>query len=197
MLTPTTTAQPTYTPLPIPASPAEISQDTPIEELLAIKHSWAQSAREEAYADLAYDVAFGLGQEVVTHPREHVYKIWSNDNVYVLAREYAEPYRSAMGTNLTVRCLEVYIGEPDRKYPGLVEQIFLSDNMVKVLHWHWNFFGGQLTEWDDNYLIPGKWIDVLRAEETAATEVRKRSNEAQLEKERKDLLAELLAGHDV
>jgi hypothetical protein len=198
MLTQITAATlPVETGLSIPSSPGEISPETSLEDLNTIKVSWAQNARELGHPEKVYNVAFWLGQEIVTHPREHVYKVWSSGNVYALAREYTERYQSADGTPLRVCSLAVFLGDPDRERKNLVDQIILSTKMFKVANWHWNIFGGEVKEWDDNYLIPGRWLDVFLAAEAEANEVAARATVDQMENERQCLLAELLAGHDL
>ena len=197
MLTQITATVPAETALAIPASPGEISSETSLEDLNTIKTAWAQNAREQGYPEKIYTVTFWLGQEFVTHPREYVYKVWSSGNVYALAREYEERYQAADGTRMKVCVLAVFIGEPDRERKNLIEQILLSTKMIKVANWQWNIFNGEVREMEDNYLIPGKWLEVFLAAEAEANEVAARATVDQLENERQRLLAKLLAGHDL
>ncbi len=197
MLTQFTATVPLETALVIPASPAEISPETSLEELNAIKFAWTQNAREMNYPAKACQVAFWLGRDVITHPREHVYKVWSRGNVHLLVREYEERYQAADGTRMKVCILLGFIGEPDLTRKNLVDQILLSAKMFKVADWRWSIFAGEVKEWQENYFIPGKWVDVFLAAEAEANEVGARTSFEFQEHERQHLLAELLAGRDL
>ena len=129
MLTQITAIVPVGTAHIIPTSPAQISPETSLDELNAIKSAWTQAAREMNYPAKACHVAFWLGREIITHPREHVYKVWSGGNVYLLVREYEEAYRAADGTCMKVCILLGFIGEPDLTHKNPVDQILL-DAMV-------------------------------------------------------------------
>jgi hypothetical protein len=75
MLTQVTAIVPVETARIIPTSPAQINPETSIDELNAIKSAWTQAAQEMNYPAKACHVAFWLGQEVVTYPREYIYKV--------------------------------------------------------------------------------------------------------------------------
>ncbi len=197
MLTQLTATVPVETARVIPASPAEISPETSLEELSAIKSAWTQNAREMNYPAKACHVAFWLGQEFVTHQREHVYKVWSSANVHLLVREYEERYQAADGTRMKVCILLGFIGEPDLAHKNLVDQILLSPRMFKVVDWRWSIFAGEVKEWQENYFIPGKWVEVFQAAEADANEIAARAEVDQQEIERQQLLVDLLAGHDL
>jgi hypothetical protein len=196
MLTQLTAVLPVETGLSIPSTPGEISPDLSLADLNAIKTSWAQSARELGFPEQAYNVASCLGREIVTHPSGRVHKVWSSENVYALAREYTERYIPAKGTNLMVRFLVIYIGEPDCRHKSFIDQIVLSDKMFKVAYWHWSVVGEEITEWNDNYFVPGNWFNVFQAASLAAEKVVFHFTTAKMEHERQRLLAELLAGHN-
>jgi len=197
MLTRTLPTLPVQVGVSVPLSPAEISPDTSLADLKAIKAFWTQSARDQGYPEKIYNVITCLGQIVIARPGGRVHKIWSNGSVHALAREYVERYIPARRANLVVYLLAVYVGEPDQKYRDLVDQIVLSDKMLKVAYWHWYLVGEEATEWDDNYLIPGSWLDVFLAAEAEANAVSARATLDQRESERIRLLAEMLAGHEV
>lgn len=197
MLTQFTATVPLETTRVIPASPAEISPETSLEELNAIKSAWTQAAREMNYPAKACDVAFWLGREVVTHPREHVYKVWSRGNVHLLVREYEERYQAADGTRMKVCILVGFIGEPDLARKNPVDQILLSTKMLKVADWRWSIFAGEAKEWQENFFIPGNWVDVFLAAEAKANEIAARAEVDQQEINREQMLADLLAGHDI
>lgn len=197
MLTQFTVTVPLETTRVIPASPAEISPETSLEELNAIKFDWTQNAREMNYPAKACQVAFWLGREVVTHPREHVYRVWSRGNVHLMVREYEERYQAADGTRMKVCILLGLIGEPDLNHRNPLDQILLSPRMFKVINWRWSIFAGQVKEWQENFFIPGNWMEVLLAAEAEANEIATRAKVDQQEINREQMLADLLAGHDI
>jgi hypothetical protein len=197
MLTRNLTTLPVHVGVSFPLSPAAISPETSLADLKAIKAFWTMGAREQGYPEKIYNVTNCLGKEVITHPDGRVHKIWSGGNVYALAREYVDRYVPTRGTNLVVYLLAVYFGELDHKHKNPVDQIVLSDKMLKVAYLHWNLVGEDVTEWDDNYLIPGKWLDVFLTAEAEANEISARAALGQMENERQQLLAEMLAGHEV
>jgi hypothetical protein len=197
MLTQLTATVPVETARVLPASPGEISPEASLEELNAIKSAWTQEARDMNYPAKACHVAFWLGREVITHPREHIYKIWSSESVHLLVREYEERYQAADGTRMKVCILLGFIGEPDLTHKNPVDQILLSTRMFKVVNWRWSIFAGEVKDWQENYFIPGNWIDVFLAVEAEANEISARAEVDQQESERQQLLAELLAGHNL
>jgi hypothetical protein len=197
MLTQLTATLPAETGLAIPASPGDISPEASLEDLNSIKASWVENARGMGYPENAYEVAFWLGQEVLVHPREHVYKIWSSGKVHLLAREYEERYQSADGTRMKVCFLAAYLGDPDYERRNPIDQILLSSKMSQVASWHWNVFCGEVREWDDNYLIPGKWLDVVLAATPRARQVAQQCHQEAIEAERQKMLTQLLVGKEV
>jgi hypothetical protein len=197
MLTQPTTTVPVETARVIPASPREISPGTSLEELSAIKSAWTQDARDRNYPAKACHVAFWLGREVITHPREHIYKVWSRENVYLLVREYEERYQDADGARMKVCTLLGLIGELDLNHRNPLDQILLSQRMFKVINWRWSIFAGQVKEWQENFFIPGNWVEVFLAAEAEANEIAARAEVDQQENERQQLLANLLTGHDI
>ena len=197
MLTRNVTILPVQVGVSVPSSPAAIFPNTSLADLKAIKAFWTMGAREQGYPEKIYIVTNCLGKEVITHPDGRVHKIWSSGNVYALAREYVDRYVPARGSNLVVYLLAVYVGELDHKHKNPVDQIVLSDKMLKVAYWHWNLVGEDVSEWEDNYLIPGRWLDVFLTAEAEAKEISARAALDQMENERKQLLAEMLAGHEV
>ena len=197
MLTRNLTTLPVQVDVSVPSSPVAIFPDTSLADLKAIKAFWTMGAREQGYPEKIYNVTNCLGKIVSTHPDGRVHKIWSGGSVYAIAREYVDRYVPAKGTNLVVYLLAVYVGELDHKHKNPVDQIVLSDKMLKVVYWHWNLVGEDVTEWEDNYLIPGKWLDVFLTAEAEAKEMSARAALDQMENERQQLLSEMLAGHEV
>lgn len=197
MLTRNLTTLPVQVDVSVPSSPAAIFPDTSLADLKAIKAFWTIGAREQGYPEKIYNVTNCLGKEVITHSDGRVHKLWSGGNVYALACEYVDRYVPARGTNLVVYLLAVYVGELDHKHKNPVDQIVLSDKMLKVTCWRWNLVGEDVTEWEDNYLIPGKWLDVFLTAEAEANEISARAVLDQMENERQHLLTKLLAGHEV
>jgi len=197
MLTQLTATVPLETARIIPASPAEINPETSLEELNAIKSAWTQAARNMNYPAKACHVAFWLGREIITHPREHIYKVWTHGSVHLLVREYEERYQAADGTRMKVCVLLGFIGEPDLNQRNPVDQILLSARMFKVLNWRWSVFAGEVKEWQENYFIPGNWTEVFLSAEAEANEIASRAEVDQQEVYRQQMLADLLAGHDI
>ena len=198
MFVQTTPTLPVQTvPAAIPASPVEIHPNTSIADLNAIKAAWTQSAREAGYPEIVYNVTSRLGQEVVTRSRGHVNRVWSSGNVYAITREFTERYTLADGTHQVSCYLSVYVGEPEPERDGLVEQIVLSSKMFNVAQWRWNLLGGETTEKEGNFLIPGKWLNAFLAMEAAANQSALQDDSANEEEERQSLLTELLAGQDI
>jgi hypothetical protein len=197
MLTQITAIVPVETARTIPSSPAEIDPETSLEGLNAIKSAWTQDARNMNYPAKACHVAFWLGQEVVTYPREYTYKVWSRGNVHLLVREYEEPYRAADGTCMKVCVLLGFVGEKDSSHVSPVDRILFSPGMSKVVSWRWSIFNGEVKEWQENFFIPGKWVDVFLAVEAEANEIAAQAEADEQEDERQYLLAALLAGSDI
>ena len=197
MLIQTTSPLPVQTNPAIPTSPAEIHPDTPINELNSIKAAWTQNARQAGYPEIIYDVTSRLGKEIITRPRGHVNKLWSNGWVHAITREFTELYTLADGTHQISCYLSAYIGEPDLGKEDPFDQIVLSANMSNVARWRWNVLGERITEKEGNFLIPGKWLDVFLAMESAANQAALDTQSTSSEEERQRLLAEMLAGQEI
>ena len=197
MLVQTAPSMPVQTGLSIPASPAEIHPDTSIADLNIIRDAWTQNAREAGYPEIVYDVTSRLGQEIITRPRGHVNKVWSSGKIYAITREFTEQYTLADGTHQISCYLSVYVGEPDLGREGLFDQIVLSKNMSHVASWRWNVLGERITEKEGNFLIPGKWLDVFLAMESAANQSASDAMSTKDEEERQRLLTEMLVGQDI
>jgi hypothetical protein len=114
-----------------------------------------------------------------------------------LVREYEEAYQAADGTCLKVCVLLGFVGEQDLSRGNPVDRILLSPMMSRVTEWRWSIFGGEVKEWQENFFIPGKWVDVFLAAESEANEIAARSQVDEQENERQQLLAEMLAGSDI
>ena len=185
------------TDLNLPSFPSEISADTSLSDLKAIRAFWAKKARELEYPEKAYKVTSWFGKVIETRPTGRIHKIWSQGNVYSFAREYTERYVPSKATNLIVCCLAVYVGHPDLTRKNLVDQIVLSENMVRVVSWRWDVIGDEISEKEDNYFIPGRWFDVFAAADADARGEIAHSAAEQDEMERKRLLDELLVGREV
>jgi len=197
MLVQTAPSMPVQTGPSIPASPAEVHPDTSIADLNSIKAAWTQNAREAGYPEIVYDVTSRLGQEIITRPRGHVNKVWSSGKIYAITREFTEQYTLADGTHQISCYLSVYVGEPDLGREGLFDQIVLSKSMFHVASWRWNVLGERITEKEGNFLIPGKWLDVFLAMESAANQSASDAMSTKDEEERQRLLTEMLVGQDI
>ena len=181
----------------LPGSPAQIQPDTSLAELRAIKTSWAQSARDLGYPEMAYKVATCLGREIIARPSGRVYRLWSSGDVFALTREYAEQYIPALSTFRIVRSLAVFTGQPDSRRANLIDQIVLSEQLARVAHWRWQIAGDEILEMDDNYFLPGHWFNAFLSAEIEADSVLRQAHSEQTENERLRLLAEMLAGQAI
>ena len=190
-ITPTTLIQ------RIPGSPAQILPETSLADLHSIKAAWAQSARELEYPEMAYKVATWLGREITMRPGGRIFKVWSSGNVFALVREYSEQFIPALNTNLIVRSLAIYTGQPDTRRSNLVDQIVLSEHLFKVAHWRWQIVEKEIVEMEHNYFLPGRWFNAFLSAEIEADGALRQAHSEQIENERLDLLAEMLAGQVV
>ncbi|MEI7849052.1 MAG: hypothetical protein WCK35_24855 [Chloroflexota bacterium] len=197
MLTITPTTMATTLAQRIPGSPAQIQPSTSLADLRAIRASWAQSARDLGYPEMAFKVTTWLGREIVSRPSGRVFKVWSSGNVFALVREYSEQYIPLLSTSLIIRSLAVFTGSPDIRRTNLLDQIVLSDNLFKVAYWRWQFVGNEIMEMEDNYFLPGRWFNAFLCAEIEADGVIRQARSEQIENERLTLLAEMLAGQTV
>ena len=197
MLTITPTTMATTLAQRIPGSPAQIQPSTSLADLRAIRASWAQSARDLGYPEMAYKVTTWLGREIVLRPSGRAFKVWSSGNVFALVREYSEQYIPLLSTSLIIRSLAVFTGSPDIRRTNLLDQIVLSDNLFKVAYWRWQFVGNEIMEMEDNYFLPGRWFNAFLCAEIEADGVIRQARSEQIENERLTLLAEMLAGQTV
>ena len=181
----------------MPGSPAQIQPSTSLADLRAIRASWAQSARDLGYPEMAYKVTTWLGREIVSRPSGRVFKVWSSGNVFALVREYSEQYVPSLSTSLIIRSLAVYTGSPDTRHANLIDQIVLSDNLFKVAYWRWQIVGDEIREMEDNYFLPGRWFNAFLSAEIEADGFIRQARSEQIENERLTLLAEMLAGQTV
>jgi hypothetical protein len=181
----------------IPGSPAQILPETSLADLHTIKAAWAQSARELEYPEMAYKVASWLGREIIMRPSGRVFKVWSSGNVFALVREYSEQFIPALNTDLIVRSLMVFTGQPDLRRSNLIDQIVVSDHLHKVAQWRWYIAGDESIEWEDNYFLPGRWFNAFLSAEIEADGALRQAHSEQIENERLRLLAEMLAGQVV
>ena len=197
MLTITPTTMATTLAQTMPGSPAQILPSTSLADLRAIKASWAQSARDLAYPEMAYKVTTWLGREIVSRPSGRAFKVWSSKDVFALVHEYAEQYVPSLATYLIVRSLAVFTGQPDTRRANLIDQIVLSDNLFKVAYWRWQIVGNEILEMEDNYFLPGRWFNAFLSAEIEADGALRQAHSEQIENERLTLLAEMLAGQVV
>jgi len=181
----------------MPGSPAQIQPSTSLADLRAIRASWAQSARDLAYPEMAYKVTTWLGREIVSRPSGRVFKVWSSGNVFALVREYSEQYIPSLSTSLIIRSLAVFTGQVDTRRANLIDQIVLSDNLFKVAYWRWQIVGNEILEMEDNYFLPGRWFNAFLCAEIEADGFIRQARSEQIENERLTLLAEMLAGQVV
>ena len=193
------TITPTLTTLAqrIPGSPAQIQPSTSLADLRAIKASWAQSARDLGYPEMAYKVTTWLGREIVSRPSGRAFKVWSSKDVFALVHEYAEQYVPSLATYLIVRSLAVFTGQPDTRRSNPIDQIVLSENLFKVAYWRWQIVGDETREMEDNYFLPGRWFNAFLSAEIEADGFIRQARSEQIENERLTLLAEMLAGQTV
>ncbi len=197
MLTITPTTMATTLAQTMHGSPAQILPSTSLADLRAIRASWAQSARDLGYPEMAYKVTTWLGREIVSRPSGRVFKLWSDKDVFALVHEYAEQYIPSRSTYLIVRNLAVFTGQPDTRRANLIDQIVLSESLFKVAHWRWQIVGDETREMEDNYFLPGRWFNALLCAEIEADGVIRQARSEQIENERLTLLAEMLAGQAV
>ena len=181
----------------MPGSPAQIQRSTSLAELRAIRASWAQSARDLAYPEMAYKVTTWLGREIVSRPSGRAFKVWSSEKVFALVREYSEQYIPSLSTSLIVRSLAVFTGSPDTRRANLIDQIVLSDHLFKVAYWRWQIVGNEIMEMEGNYFLPGCWFNSFLCAEIEADGFIRQARSEQIENERLTLLAEMLAGQAV
>ena len=197
MLTITPTTMATTLAQRIPGSPAQILPSTSLADLRAIRASWAQSARDLAYPEMAYKVTTWLGREIVSRPSGRAFKVWSSEKVFALVREYSEQYIPSLSTSLIVRSLAVFTGSPDTRRANLIDQIVLSDHLFKVAYWRWQIVGNEIMEMEGNYFLPGCWFNSFLCAEIEADGFIRQARSEQIENERLTLLAEMLAGQAV
>jgi len=193
------TITPTVTTLAqrMPGSPAQILPSTSLADLRAIRASWAQSARDLAYPEMACKVTTWLGREIIARPSGRAFRVWSNNDVFALVHEYAEQYVPSLATYLIVRSLAVFTGQPDTRRANLIDQIVLSDNLFKVAYWRWQIVGDETREMEDNYFLPGRWFNAFLSAEIEADGFIRQARSEQIENERLTLLAEMLAGQAI
>ena len=181
----------------MPGSPEQILPGTSLADLRAIKASWAQSARDLAYPEMAYKVTTCLGREIIARPSGRVFRVWSSGNVFALVHEYAQQYIPALSTNPIVHSLAIFSGHPDTRRANLIDQIVLSESLSKVAYWRWQIVGEEITEMEDNYFLPGRWFNAFLSAEIEADGALRQAHSEQTENERLRLLAEMLAGQAV
>ena len=193
------TINPTVTTLAqrMPGSPAQILPGTSLADLRAIKASWAQSARDLVYPEMACKVTTWLGREIIARPSGRAFKLWSDKDVFALVHEYAEQYIPSLATFLIVRSLAIFTGQPDTRRANLIDQIVLSDRLSRVAHWRWQIVGDETREMEDNYFLPGRWFNAFLNAEIEADGALRQAHSEQIENERLALLAEMLAGQVV
>jgi hypothetical protein len=197
MLTITPTTMATTLAQRIPGSPAQILPSTSLADLRVIRTSWAQSARDLGYAEMAYKVTTWLGREIVLRPSGRVFKVWSSKDVFALVHEYSEQYIPSLSSSLIVRSLAVFTGQPDTRRANLIDQIVLSESLFKVAYWRWQIVGNEIVEMEDNYFLPGRWFNAFLCVEIEADGALRQARSEQIENERLALLAEMLAGQAV
>ena len=197
MLTITPTTMATTLAQRMPGSPAQIQPSTSLADLRAIRASWAQSARDLGYPEMAFKVTTWLGREIVLRPSGRAFKVWSSGNVFAMVREYSEQYIPSLSTSLIIRSLAVFTDQPDTRRANLIDQIVLSDHLFKVAYWRWQIVGNEILEMEDNYFLPGRWFNAFLCAEIEADGALRQAHSEQIENERLTLLAEMLAGQTV
>lgn len=189
-------AAPTMTPFCIapPPSPAGIPREIGLAELRDIKSSWTRAAQEAGFPEMLWEVANWLGKPVSirTYPKT----FWRAGNVSLLGSETTVHYAPAQSGYVIERRVAAYVGEATD-----AEALLLQGK--NVARWYWRYVDtaqGEIplpVDGENNLFIPGRWFNaILAALPDVKAAAHRRGADGQ-EQERKNLLAELLAGADI
>ena len=196
-----TTATPIATSTPRTASMKKPTPDMPLAELRQIKHDWVTAARDLDYPNITWKALAHLGRrEKFGVLREANY--WESGVVRVIGDETTAKYGPAHNTFITRRYLAAYVmpNELDPRW-SKPEQAIMQG--IQVMRWAWLLADtpdGQIIEEDEGekkdalLFVPGQWMNAILAVQHAANLKEAAAYQAAIERQRQEILAELLVG---
>ena len=197
MLTTTTTKS-----APATAKP---TADTSLADLRQIKRDWIAAARDLDYPATCWNVLRNLGQREKFGVLREAW-LWQSGNVALIGSESATSYSPGHRAYIVRRVVAAYVlpKELDPRWQNPVEKALFNGD--RVMHWGWlmaDTSEGQIIEEDEGekkdslIFVPGQWMNAILTVQHQAEQKAQAEYLAGIERQRQQLLNELLVGKAV
>ena len=197
MLTTTTTKS-----APTTAKP---TADTSLADLRQIKRDWIAAARDLDYPAICWSVLRNLGQREKFGVLREAW-IWQPGNIALVGDESTTTYSPAHRAYIVRRVVAAYVlpRELDPRWQNPVEKALFNGD--RVMHWGWliaDTSEGQIIEEDEGekkdslIFVPGQLMNAILTVQHQAEQKAQAEYLAGIERQRQQLLSELLVGKAV
>jgi hypothetical protein len=187
------------------APPAQANAEMSLADLRQIKRDWIAAARDLDYPATCWNVLRNLGQRQKFSILRQAW-LWQSGNVALVGDEGSTIYSPAHRAYIVRRYLAAYIlpEELDPRWQNPVEKILMNGD--RVMHWGWlmaDTSQGQIIEEDEGekkdslIFIPGQWMNAILTVQHQARQKAQAEYLADIERQRQQLLSELLVGRVV
>lgn len=179
---------------------AKPTADTSLADLRQIKRDWIAAARDLDYPATCWNVLRNLGcREKFGILREAW--LWQSGTVVLIGNESATTYSPAHRAYIVRRVVAAYVlpKELDPRWQNPVEKALFNGD--RVMHWGWlmaDTSEGQITEEDEGekkdslIFVPGQWMNAILTVQHQAEQKAQAEYLAGIERQRQQLLSELL-----
>lgn len=187
------------------APPAQANAEMSLADLRQIKHDWIAAARDLDYPAICWSVLLNLGQREKFGVLREAW-LWQSDNVAMVGDESAIIYSPAHRSYIVRRYVAAYILSEglDPRWQNPVERALMNGD--RVMHWGWLIADtreGQIIEEDEGekkdslIFVPGQWMNAILTVQHQAKQKAQAEYLVGIERQRQQLLNELLVGKAV
>lgn len=191
--------------LTISAPPAQANARMSLADLRQIKRDWIAAARDLDYPAICWSVLRNLGNLEKFGVLREAW-LWQSGSVALVGSESATSYSPAHQAYIVRRAFSAYVMPDvlDSRWQNPVDQVLMNGS--PVMRWAWLMADtgeGQIIEEyegekkDSLLFVPGQWIQAILAVQRQAEQKAQAEYLADIERQRQQLLSELLVGKAV
>ncbi|MDX9993187.1 MAG: hypothetical protein RBS68_14195 [Anaerolineales bacterium] len=191
--------------LTISAPPAQANARMSLADLRQIKRDWIAAARDLDYPAICWSVLRNLGHREKFGILREAW-LWQSGTVVLVGDESATTYNPAHRAYIVRRVVAAYVlpQELDPRWQNPAEKALMNGD--QVMHWGWlmaDTSEDQIIEEDEGekkdslIFVPGQWMNAILAVQHQAEQKAQAEYLADIERQRQQLLSELLVGKAV
>ena len=185
--------------------PAQATPEMSLADLRQIKRDWIAAARDLDYPAICWNVLRNLGHREKFGVLREAW-LWQSGNVVLVGDESATHYSPAHQAYIVRRGFGAYVlpEELDPRWQNPAEKALMNGD--QVMHWGWlmaDISEGQIIEEDEGekkdslIFVPGQWMNAILTVQHQAEQKAQAEYLAGIERQRQQLLSELLVGKAV